>query len=264
MIGQRILLNKLNNITLDNFPRSLILFGENGCGKHSYLNLISNKLNLDVIDMTESISLDYINEIYFKTNPHIYMIDASKISIKEQNMLLKLIEEPLKNSYIVLLCENKHSLLPTILNRCCVWGFESYSKEELSSFGIEDVYNIANTPGQLLELKKVDIESIIKLADNIINKMGSASISNALSISNKMAFKNEKDKLNPKIFNSVLINRVSNKIKEAPNPLILEMYKLISKYNSEISIPRIDAKILMDNLIVNLWEVTHKHGIATT
>ena len=61
MVGQIQLTNKLNNITLDNFPRSLILFGEDGCGKHTYCNLISNKLDLELKDITESITLETIN-----------------------------------------------------------------------------------------------------------------------------------------------------------------------------------------------------------
>ena len=61
--------------------------------------------------------------------PKIYIIDSSTISIKEQNIILKFVEEPLKNSYIIILKNSK--LLPTILNRCQKWKFEAYSKEEL-------------------------------------------------------------------------------------------------------------------------------------
>ena len=264
MVGQANLMNKLKDISLDSFPRSLILFGEDGCGKHSYCNLISNKLDLELKDITESITLETINDIYSRANPYLYIIDSSLISIKEQNMILKFIEEPLKNSYIILLCENKQSLLPTILNRCHIWHFESYSRAELDSFGIKDVYGIASTPGQLLELEGVDIDPIIKLVDSIIDRMANASISNALSISNKIAFKEEKDKFNLKLFNRVLMFRVFNRVKESSNSLILEMYKLVSSYINNSFTPRVDAKILLDNLIVNLWEVTHTYGTATT
>ena len=257
MIGQSLLLNKLNNLTLDTMPRSLILFGEEGCGKHTYCNLMSDKLGLPLVNITEIISLDYINEMYSRVTPTIYIIEASGISIKEQNMLLKFIEEPLKNSYIIILCESKNSLLPTILNRCNIWNFEQYSREELNSFNVIDSYLIANTPGQILNLKSVDIEPIVKLVDSIIEKMKNASFTNALSISNKIAFKDEKDKIPLKLFNKVFLNRLSLKIKENQSSDLLGMYKIVSQYLKDSNVPKIDAKILLDNLIVNLWEVTH-------
>jgi hypothetical protein len=143
-----------------------------------------------------------------------------------------------------------------------MWEFEAYSSEELSFFGIEDLYNVADTPGQLLKLKNISVTDIIKLSDNIIDRMCSASISNALSITNKIAFKDEKDKIDPYWFNKILLTRVTNRLKSHSNSTIFDMYKLVSKYINDTKVPRVDAKILLDNLIVNLWEVAH-NGTTT-
>jgi Holliday junction resolvasome RuvABC ATP-dependent DNA helicase subunit len=50
-IGQKLLLNKLNNLNLDSMPRSLLLLGDVGCGKHTYSNLIANRLGLKLVDI---------------------------------------------------------------------------------------------------------------------------------------------------------------------------------------------------------------------
>ena len=256
-IGQRLLLNKLNNLTLDNMPRSLLLLGEDGCGKHTYSNLIANRLELKLVDITDDISLDAINEIYSKGTPQIYLISINKLTVKEQNIILKLVEEPLKNSYLILIGVNKIGVLPTILNRCHCWTFERYSDEELSSFEIPDPYKIAETPGQLLNLKGIDIDPIVKLADSILDRVGRATISNTLNIANKIALKGEKDKFNFDIFNRVLLLRSTQLVKRESNPRNISLYTIISEYISNCSVPRVDVKNLLDNLLITLWEVAH-------
>ena len=44
MIGQKRLLNVIDNYTIDTFPRSVILIGDQGCGKHTLVNYISENI----------------------------------------------------------------------------------------------------------------------------------------------------------------------------------------------------------------------------
>ena len=118
----------LEKLTIDTFPRTLMLLGEKGCGKHTLLKIISDKFNLKVNDITGTISLDTIQQIQLTVEPAIYVIDCNTIKVRDENIILKFLEEPLKNSFIILLCEYKEGLLPTILNRCQIWQFESYSE----------------------------------------------------------------------------------------------------------------------------------------
>ena len=57
IIGQDSLISKINNLTLDSFPRSIILVGEKGSGKHLICSYISQKFELDVIDISLSLDL---------------------------------------------------------------------------------------------------------------------------------------------------------------------------------------------------------------
>lgn len=62
----------------------------------------------------------------------VYIIeDADKMSVSAANSLLKFLEEPMKNTYALLLTENKQMLLPTIRSRAVVLSFKSLSQEEL-------------------------------------------------------------------------------------------------------------------------------------
>lgn len=68
----------------------------------------------------------------------IYIIeDADKMSVSAANSLLKFLEEPMKNTYALLLTENKQMLLPTIRSRAVVLSFKSLSQEELINQYVE-------------------------------------------------------------------------------------------------------------------------------
>lgn len=252
MIGQEKLLNKLKDYSLDTFPRSVLLEGKRGCGKHLFCKEISKKLNLELVDITKNLTLEYINEIYINPIPKIYLIDVSLISIKEQNIILKFVEEPLKNSYILLLCENENQVIATLKNRCQKWIFENYKDFELSSFApgpLDDYYfKIFDTPGKLLSIGGVDLKAYEELSVKMVDKLKVASLPNTLSISEKIAFKNEKDKLNFQIFIDIMcfyFNKSDN----------LSILNEIKNYRKNSLTPQVNQKMLFENLLINLWRL---------
>ena len=126
IIGQEKLLKKIQSISLDNFPRTLMLEGPKGSGKHIIADIIRQKLNLPLYNITKNISLDTITEICLKVEPSIYLIEGNILTEKTENVILKFLEEPLKNSFIILLVDDKASLLETVINRCQVWKMDLF------------------------------------------------------------------------------------------------------------------------------------------
>ena len=261
MIGQNKLNNKLNILTLDSMPRSLILLGESGCGKKMYSQLIADKLNLKLINITNNLNLDYLIELKMRVEPYLYLIEASQITLREQNIILKFLEEPLKNSYIIITCEDQSLLLDTVWNRCQRWCFETYTEDELLKFTPhKDYIKIFKTPGKLINLNNdsIDINSIISLCNKIINKIGVATLPNTLTIFNNIAFKDEKDKINLNLFKDIFLYVIEDAlIKEGKDkPVLFSMYKVIKDYLYKSKLPKIDQKPLFDNMLINLWEVS--------
>ena len=166
MVGQENLINKLKSYTIDTFPRTIMLAGEKGIGKHTLAMLIRNEIiKLPLIDITNTLESEYIDEIYRNPNPCIYMIDMSEMTEKSQNLLLKFAEEPLNNAFVILLVENKNLILNTILNRAVIFEFEPYSREELSSFITTEmdsdlILKILRTPGKILNTNINNIREI--------------------------------------------------------------------------------------------------------
>ena len=124
-----------------------------------FCKLISDKFNdWEFVYVDYKLNYDFVENCYLSIIPTFYVINADNISEKEQNVILKIFEEPPNNINIILLSSSSTLLLPTILNRAVVWEFDLYSKETLKSFNNEmsdSVLDLVSTPGQLLELTNI-------------------------------------------------------------------------------------------------------------
>lgn len=66
-------------------------------------------------------------------NQVVVLEHAENMTENASNALLKTLEEPTNKSFIFLLCENKASLMPTILSRCQFLQVKNNSKEQLKA-----------------------------------------------------------------------------------------------------------------------------------
>ena len=165
---------------------------------------------------------DVINCDSCNTNEGFYLIDGTLLTEKKENVLLKFLEEPVKNSFITILCEAPQQLLPTIINRCRRWDLAKYSKSDLSQFlddpnGIKApilLDDVANTPGQIIEFQKQDLTNIIGLCNTIIDKIAGANCQNTLTITNKIAFNHEEEKYDFDCFVRCMLYSIRKRIVE--------------------------------------------------
>lgn len=236
MVGQNKIQNKINNISLSNTPKANLLIGKSGCGKHTIMKYISDKLNLPITTISNGFDVETLDNIILNPEFAIYVIDASELSERNQNAILKFIEEPLDNMYIFLLCDNKNSLLPTILNRCYIWEFESYSKQELMQFSDNELLlSVCETPGQIIKLKDYGVENIFSFASNIVDNLHRANVSNALTLTNKIAFKQEKDKIDFDVFLKVMLKILVDKWRDTGYNKYTSAYILTNNFMSNLN-----------------------------
>ncbi len=123
----------------------------------------------------------------------VLIIDAHLLNEAASNCLLKTLEEP-SNGIFILLTSKLNLLLDTIISRCQIVRFRSFSNKQINSilkdsldpfkssingkFNIQDLINSSNgSPGQLLK----NIEIWNELSDEITNKLNSP-IKNYLEI----------------------------------------------------------------------------------
>lgn len=261
MVGQKRLLEKLNKYNIDNFPRSTMLIGEEGMGKHTLVNYIKdNILHLPVVDITENLNKEYIDLIYLNPNPLIYIIDFTKITEKESNAMLKLVEEPIQTSFLILLVDNKNNVLNTIVNRCITFELEQYSKNELKEFtkgcNNEDlILNIVKSPGKILN-NNLDsyIQDLYNLCNTIVLKLGKASYLNTLTITDKINYKDEYNKFDLTVFFDCLGYCYYKDFLDNKNNKSLYLYLYTSDSRKKLIDKRLNKELFVDNFLSNLWK----------
>ena len=94
----------------------------------SNLNHKFNQNNPDIllIDQDSGWGIDQIRQInnflsqkpFSHQNKIIIILEAQNLNIESQNALLKILEEPGKDNYIILSTNKIKSILPTIISRC--------------------------------------------------------------------------------------------------------------------------------------------------
>ena len=271
MIGQKRLLNFINSFNFSTFPNASIFLGETGCGKHTLVKYISDKFDVDAVDISENINLDTINEIYVSQQPQFYICNLFYVTniIRSQNILLKLLEEPPENSKIIIINDNIEELLDTIKNRCMVFDFEPYSISELRQFAEQnninilndDILNILNTPGKVLHYDEVAeyYSDLNTLVNKILDYIGRASVPNSLSIVDKFDFS---DKESYKFLTFIgllkkqLLTRImDNKISRQEVRLYIRAYTITQEFLSAYKIKNINKKQQFEHYILTLKEL---------
>ena len=253
-IGQSKIKEFLSNLTIDNCPQSILLVGEKGCGKHLVCNEFSKKLKIDCMDITDNLSLDLITDIYLNPFPTIFIIDFNKLSVKQENSLLKLLEEPINGCYVIVLCTSTAVVLPTILNRCRIIRFQPYTTSELMNFVSETtddlkfIFEVADTPGKVIDLS-INIKDMVLFSKKIIDKLSVASFGNILNISEKLAFKSEQDKFDYDYFCEVFRRVLRNEIVLDNNKNANIIYDLFNECYSANRVARVNKQYIFEQFL---------------
>lgn len=252
MIGQDELINKINSYSFYDFPQTLLLEGEFGSGRHTLCKFIADKFNLDLRDISDKVNYDTVEQAILTSIPTLYIIDCLSLTYKNQNILLKFIEEPPKNSIIILITENSASIIDTIKNRCMYWKLAAYTKEHLKQFTSNiELLDLYNTPGQILKFSDEDIEKYIKLSNDIINFYKKANYSNLLSIDRKFDEKFNKEHLfNWSLFSKILYKTTFNKYMKAE--ISYDFFKETLHFYTQVRIKNFNNKYLFDSYLTRI------------
>lgn len=267
MVGQINLLNKLNSYSFSEFPKTSMFLGESGSGRHTILKELSIRFAMSIIDISDDISFDYLNEISSITSPTFYLVDMSKIDEKKQNVILKFVEEPPLNAYVVLFSEGRESIIETILNRCIIFELDKYTREELKEFivNVDDsslhelILSVCRTPGQVIETCKANnIKPMFDLCNTFVDKLDKASYPNTLTIAKKINYKDEYDKFNINVFLNALLLTIYNKNISSPSNKLYNLYRATSEYIKRLRDGRLNKENLMENYLTKAWKLVRE------
>lgn len=205
-----------NAINLKTISHAHIFWGEDGIGKsivakNIAIKLIGKNENRDYVDIVEfklkagrlSIGVNEIRGLIEEINKKPYESDkkvviihnGDKMTIQAQNALLKTIEEPPKNIFIIILCEELNNILETIKSRCQIHKFIPLKDKELLQYlqnyysGLKDENEnfllefSRGIPGRVdMLLNDDEFNEIRDKAINIVNTLGDLNIEDTFTL----------------------------------------------------------------------------------
>ena len=133
---------------------------------------IENNKSLIEIDQVRD-CINFFNHTPILGGYKICIIDSlDEMNINSSNALLKILEEPPRNSLFFIVSHNRDSILPTIKSRCINLQFKKFSNDEIKSFlktkiqidevcDLKEIIDLSNGSfGRALELIKKDAQEI--------------------------------------------------------------------------------------------------------
>lgn len=273
IFGQQKLLDRLNSYTLETLPKTILLLGEKGCGKHLVTRYLAEKFDLEIIQIDTNITAE--NLIDYSHNPiaKIYFIDldnltqklySQELKLKYQNPYLKFIEEPSLNAYVVVSTSSTANVLPTVLNRCIKFNFEPYNPELLKekfdwqvANSNDLVYKVCTTPGQLSGIDGNNISKLKALCDDIVNRIFKANYANTLKIYTKINFAENYDKFDFNLFFKMLKYVAFEDYKVNQTETSLNIYEFTNQATITLLDERLNKENFMINFLDGLWRLTH-------
>lgn len=251
----------LNNINKNNMPHSILIIGERGSGKHKLYNELCELNDFKFTqDITDNINKEFLNseDILNPVDPIMICADLTKLTVRQQNMLLKLFEEPNNLLYICLFAEDDSCVLNTIKTRSYIISLEKYNRSVLEPLIDSDnkniILEICSTPGQIEMANHTDISGLYTMCLNMVKKMDIANFQNALSISNKINFTDEYDKYDLYLFIKMLSYVIVNEFIETQYKELIYAYLELKELNKKIWSVQ-NKKQQLEHFLTKYWRI---------
>ena len=264
IIGQTKLVNKLVGYSFNSMPKTMLLIGESGAGKHFITKKFVEYLGVAFQEITSQTTSEQLTEYFQNPIQTVYILNMSEIPERQQHRYLKFIEEPSLNMRVVLLAESEVGILPTILNRCVKFTFEDYTVEQLKqlSWAAKDdnpiIYEVCKTPGQLLNLAKIDDLAALKdLCTNILRTVPLCEYGPFLGFSCRLNYKDNFNKFDPDIFLKLLIKTAYDMYLTEGREVLFKIYCYLIDRKQQLVNKTLSKESFMLNTLDGLWRLVH-------
>lgn len=261
MIGQKQLIKQIDNLIETGFPQFIVITGEKGSGKKTVAEYIAKKVSKihwtleenKIANIRQMIEMSYNN--YQATM--CIIPEADTLSTPAQNAILKIVEEPPRNTYFVMTVQDINYVLPTIKSRAFVLTMNPYTRAEIKEYAKEDneLYEqICETPGECDLLQAMNIEEFVDFVDKVVDNIGEVGTANALKLTQNIAMKEEDKGYDMKMFFKVFIHQCM----QEPSSKHCELAKETSKVMQKLRIKGVNKQMLFTDWILEmrrLWKL---------
>lgn len=218
-VGKATFAYKIAEMLLDNTEKSIKLI--KACSHPNLLviepdfDAVKNEYkNVITIDKIRTINL-FFNHTSFDYKNKVIIIDSiDLLNINSINAILKALEEPPKNTFFLITCNNVHKLLDTIKSRCLLIKFDNLNNEVLEKIIKNNLkINISNIGLNYLEYLDGTLSNLNWILNNknknIINDIEDLFINN--KIDNLIELKNRWGNIDEYSF-FIIVNIIKKKL----------------------------------------------------
>lgn len=207
-----------------------------------HLHLTSPHPDLLLIQASPSLGINQVRQLqkFLGHKPYqaeikaVVIPEAEKLTLPAQNAFLKTLEEPPKDSLIILCCQNEDQLLPTIISRCQIIKLRSKPQIDIDESNLNSKLKLLNSilkagAGERLKL----VEPYTKSREEAIKFLQEMTVVFHQVLRTKKKLKN---------FNSIVNNS--------------QLVTIIKSSQETLSLleANINVKLVLENLIINFPE----------
>lgn len=263
MIGQKRNLELIDKWIADGCPQFFCIVGSRGSGKRLLANYIATKLGLTVAEV--GIKVDDVRDVINSATQYggfYTFADADTMSANAKNALLKITEEPPKNSYFVVTVQDESSLLDTIKSRAQLIRMEPYTEKDLIDYGckfpncelLNLVISIASTPLEMELLMQYGTE-FIDYVQLVMDNIREVEPANAFKSADRLALKNEEDKYDLTLFFKVFMALCRAKLVTLYDTEYAEMLLATSAHLSKLDKLGVNKQQLYDDWVFEVRSI---------
>lgn len=229
IVGQADLVEQLKELAgSGNFPQFSILYGPRGSGKTYMAQQVANQLGARLVKVEKTVEAvrEIIPLAHKVSDPLFFLLEnAEEFSDSAKNALLKVTEEPPQQAKFFITTVDHGKLLDTIRSRAAFLRMHPYTPYSLMEFCTQHlgyfpteeeaaiISTICTTPGDVRILVTYDIIEFYDYVRKVIVSIRSAMLSNIFKIGSKIAFKEEDDGWDYRLFMQAVLQTCIENIK---------------------------------------------------
>ena len=263
MVGQLNLKNEIDMAVENGFPHFVVLSGEQGSGKKLIVDYIVEKTGFMKAVCGNKVEevREVIQTVYNQTAPIIYVFyDVDDMSVNAKNALLKVTEEPPKNTYFIMTLNSENKALETIMSRAVKFRMGVYTYNELSEYFdlvVEDknvdkkrMLSIVEVPRDIDLLLSYDFGQYYAFCEQVVDNLAFVSDANSLKIVEKLAVKDEGWDI--KLFINTIKLIIGLRQKSGDLKECYESIRLCTVFINQLANKSFNKRMLCDDWILQL------------
>lgn len=270
MIGQTKILEMAKRLIDENkFPKFCLIQGARSWGKKQLVTEIAKLMSIDLVTFENKVDdlRECIRLAYEQTSPILYVLtDGDTMSTAAKNSILKLVEDPPKNAYIVMLVENVETILPTIRSRAYSFQMDSYTQDEIRLYlttkdnaftqeELEKIICVCNCPGEVNLLMSSENAEILDLVDKLLDNIGKVTLSNLLKLSKKFKINDTSEGIDINLFLNCVQYHLFTRYTKTRDKKYYKAYVEVVSSRKALRTNTTNKLYTLDNLLTEMWKI---------